>query len=522
MLSKPLYPQSEAQASTTKRAARRRAPVPKRVRVAEEALKGRQFRGAIDVEHTGGAPGEGETFAWAVVVAELLRDGQVEVVHRKFLSYQILTKEEHHNIFMFPAKMFSEAHVALWRHVWAAHKWDMDTFDEFWAKNLPMLHELLEEPTYATRDEFNTAVRDTLAEIEQTYTQNGDSMAYMFDTMHVDPVRTNLALERAGCKNGMNYYRAGRYGLRSDYLHSVLNGLLMGALRLSLWQLDYKVHVSPVAQRLRKLADQYTEHSHHPTHDAEHMLRMLIMAPDVVADYVDELAAEAAAEDAAASADRAFARAAIAEKIEKMIHGAEPEPITLYSDADMVVTAVPREFSIDLLVDGSDPALVEGVLKESGDPVQDTINAGKYFAATKGIANGTGKYFCNCGFTDPATAAANADKVLAHFAADPRILVTMTKTAAGDYRMNIESKAGRHLRFDRYLNLENGLPAETHVMPAYTQTLLTGEIAFDAAADVRLHESGMLVDYAAAKDACAPELPASAEAQFLKYAAEHM
>jgi hypothetical protein len=140
------------------------------------------------------------------------------------------------------------------------------------------------------------------------------------------------------------------------------------------------------------------------------------------------------------AAARALAHDEIGEQLLHEMGSATPTPVVLYSDPDMVVTAVPREFSLDLLVDGSDPALVDAVLNNSGDPVQDVINACKFFAATKGIAAGTGKYMVSCGFNDPATAAANADAVLARVSDDPRIAVAMVKTASGSYRVTIESK----------------------------------------------------------------------------------
>jgi len=301
MLSKPLQPDAP------KRSSIHRVPVPKRIRALEAQLKGLRCKVGIDVEHTGGAAGLGATFSMGIVGAARI-DGVWKVVVRVPLSYNPLTAAEQ----LEAARLWdpsstvdnTEARIAFLRGVWAEHKWDQDTLDNFWLKNLELFGPTMAAVNQPSEAAFNAAVGDALRKIEADYGKNGDTVEYVWDTMHVDPVRCDRILERNQGELGMNYFRGataelqGRHGCQSWHLRSLLVGLVAGALCIDPVDVDYKIFLSPLMVKLRAMADAHTKHTHDALDDAEHILWMYIYAPEAVAEFVAELKAEAAKEAA--------------------------------------------------------------------------------------------------------------------------------------------------------------------------------------------------------------------------------
>ena len=125
-------------------------------------------------------------------------------------------------------------------------------------------------------------------------------------------------------------------------------------------------------------------------------------------------------------------------QVDALLNATDDKPVILHQDENITMTATPREFTMDLLVDGSDPALLQDILGGTEDAVEAAINMGKYFLATKGFAAGN-QYFVHFKVDeDPDTAGEQARKVVAYFNSQPQASVTVSKSRTPRwYRMTL-------------------------------------------------------------------------------------
>lgn len=293
MLSKPL------QLDTPKRTRAPPVHLPKRIRAQQKNV--RRYKVGFDVECNGRRLRKGHAFAVGINVSPAVGiDEGIVVVYSRRLSYQLLSADQLKELAAIYAEHAGnmEMRKALWSRAWIDNDWDVSCFEEFWGNNLDMLERLNANPSHATEAEYQAAFSETLAEIERIYQTDGSTLEYVFQNIGFDPTFCNDMLAAIG-QRGLNYYRNNRHGLATTVVGPTVAGMLSGALRIPLDQLDWDLHVGPVMARLRAAASKEVVHDHDPVNDAKHILAQYLRAYDVVMEYVADLEAEAAAEIAA-------------------------------------------------------------------------------------------------------------------------------------------------------------------------------------------------------------------------------